>query len=43
MLTAHDEAFSAIRPASAFIQIVGSAIPERHVEIEAACFRATDG
>ena len=36
---AHGEVFKDIRPANAFIQIVGFASPEWHVEIEADCHR----
>ena len=36
---AHAETFGHIRPANAFIQIVGFASPEWHVEIEADCHR----
>ncbi|MBI3767716.1 MAG: RidA family protein [Deltaproteobacteria bacterium] len=38
---AHGEVFSTIRPASAFIQVVGFANPEWHLEIEAECHRST--
>lgn len=36
---AHGEVFSSIRPANAFIQVVGFANPEWHLEIEAECYR----
>jgi enamine deaminase RidA (YjgF/YER057c/UK114 family) len=36
---AHGEVFSTIRPANAFIQVVGFASPEWHLEIEAECYR----
>ena len=36
---AHGEVFSSIRPANAFVQVVGFASPEWHVEIEAECQR----
>lgn len=36
---AHGEVFSTIRPANAFIQVVGFASPEWHLEIEAECHR----
>lgn len=36
---AHGEVFGRIRPANAFIQVVGFANPEWHVEIEAECHR----
>ena len=36
---AHGEVFSRIRPANAFIQVVGFASPEWHLEIEAECHR----
>lgn len=38
---AHGEVFSNIRPANAFIQVVGFASPEWLVEIEAECYRET--
>ena len=38
---AHGEVFSVIRPANAFIQVVGFANPEWHLEIEAECHRST--
>ncbi len=37
---AHGEVFSVIRPANAFVQVVGFASPEWHVEIEAECHRS---
>lgn len=37
---AHGETFGTIRPANAFIQVVGFASPEWHVEIEADCHRS---
>ena len=37
---AHAETFGHIRPANAFIQVVGFASPEWHVEIEAECHRS---
>jgi enamine deaminase RidA (YjgF/YER057c/UK114 family) len=40
---AHGEVFSNIRPANVFIQVVGFANPEWHLEIEADCFRETHG
>jgi enamine deaminase RidA (YjgF/YER057c/UK114 family) len=40
---AHGEVFSAVRPANAFVQVVGFASAEWRVEIEAECFRAADG
>jgi enamine deaminase RidA (YjgF/YER057c/UK114 family) len=39
---AHGEVFGAIRPACSFIQVVGFASPEWHVEIEADCHRSAD-
>jgi len=39
---AHGEVFATIRPANAFIQVVGFASPEWHVEIEAECCRSND-
>ena len=39
---AHGEVFSSIRPANAFIQVVGFANPEWHLEIEAECHRSTE-
>jgi enamine deaminase RidA (YjgF/YER057c/UK114 family) len=36
---AHGEVFSRTRPANAFIQVVGFASPEWHLEIEAECYR----
>lgn len=39
---AHAEVFATIRPANAFIQVVGFAGPDWHVEIEAECHRAQD-
>ncbi len=36
---AHGEVFAEIRPANAFIQVVGFASPEWHLEIEADCHR----
>lgn len=36
---AHGEVFGTIRPANAFIQVVGFASPEFRVEIEADCYR----
>jgi enamine deaminase RidA (YjgF/YER057c/UK114 family) len=36
---AHGEVFGQIRPANAFIQVVGFASPEWHLEIEAECHR----
>lgn len=38
---AHGEVFSAIRPANAFIQVVGFADPDWHLEIEAECHRVS--
>jgi enamine deaminase RidA (YjgF/YER057c/UK114 family) len=40
---AHGEVFGAIRPANAFIQVVGFASPEWHLEIEAECQRSRAG
>jgi len=40
---AHGEVFSDIRPANAFIQVVGFASPEWHLEIEAECHRSRVG
>lgn len=40
---AHGEVFSRIRPANAFIQVVGFAYAEWHLEIEAECHRSTRG
>jgi enamine deaminase RidA (YjgF/YER057c/UK114 family) len=40
---AHGEVFGSIRPASAFIQVVGFASPEWHLEIEAECRRSSVG
>ena len=37
---AHGEVFAEIRPANAFIQVVGFASPEWHLEIEADCYRS---
>jgi enamine deaminase RidA (YjgF/YER057c/UK114 family) len=37
---AHGEVFGRIRPANAFIQVVGFASPEWHLEIEAECHRS---
>ena len=37
---AHGEVFGRIRPACAFIQVVGFASPEWHLEIEADCHRS---
>jgi enamine deaminase RidA (YjgF/YER057c/UK114 family) len=37
---AHGEVFSSIRPANAFIQVVGFADPDWRLEIEAECHRA---
>ncbi|MEO6026006.1 MAG: Rid family hydrolase [Candidatus Binatia bacterium] len=37
----HGEVFGTIRPANAFIQVVGFANPEWHVEIEAECHRSS--
>ena len=37
---AHAEVFALIRPANAFIQVVGFANPEWHLEIEAECHRS---
>ena len=37
--TAHGETFAGIRPANAFVQVVGFASPEWRVEIEAECYR----
>ena len=39
---AHGEVFGEIRPACAFIQVVGFASPEWHVEIEAECHRGVE-
>jgi enamine deaminase RidA (YjgF/YER057c/UK114 family) len=39
---AHGEVFTTIRPANAFIQVVGFASPEWHVEIEAECQRSEE-
>ncbi len=39
---AHGEVFGTIRPANAFIQVVGFASPEWHVEIEAECQRSEE-
>ena len=39
---AHGEVFARIRPANAFIQVVGFASPEWLVEIEAECHRTAD-
>jgi enamine deaminase RidA (YjgF/YER057c/UK114 family) len=39
---AHGEVFGTIRPANAFIQVVGFASPEWHLEIEAECHRDQD-
>ena len=36
---AHGEVFATIRPANAFIQVVGFANPEWHLKIEAECHR----
>ncbi len=38
---AHGEVFGEIRPANAFIQVVGFASPEWHLEIEAECHRSS--
>ena len=38
---AHGEMFSTIRPASAFIQVVGFANPDWRLEIEAECHRSS--
>ncbi|HEY2388474.1 MAG TPA: Rid family hydrolase [Candidatus Binatia bacterium] len=38
---AHGEVFAMIRPANAFIQVVGFASPEWHLEIEAECCRSS--
>jgi enamine deaminase RidA (YjgF/YER057c/UK114 family) len=40
---AHGEMFSSIRPANAFIRVVGFASDEWHVEIEADCHRTSGG
>ena len=37
---AHAEVFARIRPANAFIQVVGFANPQWHLEIEAECHRS---
>ena len=39
---AHGEVFGTIRPANAFIQVVGFANPEWHLEIEAECHRSQE-
>jgi len=39
---AHGEVFATIRPANAFIQVVGFANPEWHLEIEAECQRSKE-
>lgn len=39
---AHGEVFGTIRPANAFIQVVGFASPEWHLEIEAECQRSEE-
>ena len=39
---AHGEAFGAVRPANAFVQVVGFADPAWHVEIEAECLRVPE-
>lgn len=38
---AHGELFADVRPANAFVQVVGFASPEWRVEIEAECYRAS--
>jgi enamine deaminase RidA (YjgF/YER057c/UK114 family) len=38
---AHGEVFSTVRPANAFIQVVGFASHEWHLEIEAECYRSS--
>lgn len=40
MVRAHGEVFAAVRPANAFVQVVGFADPAWLVEIEAECLRA---
>lgn len=39
---AHGEVFASIRPANAFIQVVGFAAPDWHLEIEAECHRVAE-